>query len=83
MKIKPCNEIGASRICTAKLQTDPILKVYKKAYSRMDSQKCWGSIDQKEFNDWSWQAIEKRDRCLAGEISLDEFQEWLDKTKKR
>jgi hypothetical protein len=80
---KPCSEIGASRIRTAKLQTNPILKVYKKAYSRMDSQKRCGSISQKEFNNWSWQAIEKRDRCLAGEISSDEFQEWLDKTKKR
>jgi hypothetical protein len=80
---KPCREIGASRIRTAKLQTDPILKAYKKAYSRMDSQKRCGSISQKEFNDWSWQAIEKRDHCLAGEISSDEFQEWLDNTKKR
>jgi len=52
-------------------------------YSRMDSQKRCGSITQKEFNDWSWQAIDKRDRCLAGEIMFDEFQKWLDKTKKR
>lgn len=80
---KPCNEIGASRIRTAKLQTDPILKAYKKAYSRMDSQKRCGSISQKEFNDWSWQAIEKRDHCMTGDISPDEFQEWLDRTKRR
>jgi hypothetical protein len=80
---KPCSEIGASRIRNAKLQTDPILKAYKKAYSRMDSQKRNGSINQKGFNDWSWQAIEKRDHCLAGEIAFDDFQVWLDKTKKR
>ncbi len=80
---KPCSEIGASRIRNAKLQTDPILKAYKKAYSRMDSQKRSGSISLQEFNDWSWQAIDLRDRGLTGEITLDELQEWLDKTKKR
>ena len=79
---KPCSEIGAYRVRDADVRNNDVKKAYKKAYDRMYSRKRNGLIDD-EFNDWSWQAIERRDKCLAGEITLAEYEAWLDKTKVR
>ena len=80
---RPCNEIGAFRVRSAKLNNNPIYRAYSQAYRRLDSQKRVGSITNRQFNEWSYKASIKRDECVEGKISLEEFTEWLNKTKKR
>lgn len=82
-EVKPCNEIGAFRVRNIKMKDSPIHKAYMQAYHRMDSRKRHGNLTQKKFQEWSWQAIDMRDKCLASKITLEEYQVWLDQTKKR
>jgi hypothetical protein len=38
-------------------------------------------MTKEEFAVWSAEAREKRDLCLAGKLSLEEFVAWLDSDK--
>ena len=38
---------------------------------------------KKEFTEWSKTAREKRSLCENGEMTLEEFQAWLDESKRR
>ena len=40
-------------------------------------------ISKKEFTEWSKTAREKRKLCEEGQITLAEFQTWLDESKCR
>jgi len=80
---KRCSEIGAFRVRNVKLKQDPIHKAYIQAYHRMDSRKRQGSLSLEKFKEWNWQALDRRDKCLAGEINMEEYQEWLDRMKIR
>lgn len=79
---KRCKEIGAAKTFKNKHQDDTIHKIYRTAYARMDSRKRYKSITQKEFNSWSFAARQMRDDCKNGKISLENFQKWLDESKK-
>ena len=78
---KRCSEIGAFRVRNVKLKENPIHKAYIQAYHRMDSRKRQGSLSQEKFQDWNWQALDRRDKCLAGEMGIEEYKVWLDLTK--
>jgi hypothetical protein len=55
-----------------------IIRAYKRNNSRARN-----DVRYKEtFFHWSNEAREKRSQCLAGEITLDEFEAWLDKDRK-
>lgn len=79
---KPCNVVGAYRTRDTDVKNNKIKSEYKKAYNRMYSRKRNGIIGG-EFNVWSWQALELRDKCLDGEITFEEYKAWLDETKER
>ena len=78
-EIQPCEEIGAIRVYQNKITGDPIHRIFNTAYKRMSSrlnyQKC--KISPDEFYDWSERAREMRQKCLDGEITLEEFNTWL------
>lgn len=74
---KTCREVGAQIKEAEKVASDPILSEYKKAYKRQHSRVQNKKMDQNEFNTWSTEARELRDSCLAGEISAEEFFDWL------
>ena len=80
---KTCKEVGAINTFAKKHENDEIHQAYTKAYRRMDSRKRTMYISKKEFTEWSKTAREKRKLCEKGQISLEEFQAWLDKSKCR
>lgn len=80
---KTCKEVGAINTFVKKHENDEIHQAYTKAYRRMDSRKRTMYISKKEFTEWSKTAREKRKLCEEGQISLEEFQYWLDKSKCR
>ena len=49
----------------------------------LESQKRSMYISKKEFTEWSKTAREKRSLCENGEMTLEEFQAWLDESKRR
>lgn len=73
----PCDAIGALRVYQHKVSEDPIFKAYNKAYKRMNSRVKYKTLTQQEFYEWSKQARETREKCVEGEISLEEFNGWL------
>lgn len=80
---KTCKEVGAINTFAKKHENDEIHQAYQKAYRRMDSRKRTMYISKKEFSDWSKTARERRKMCEEGQISLEEFQAWLDESKCR
>ena len=80
---KTCKEVGAINTFAKKHENDEIHQAYTKAYRRMDSRKRTMYISKKEFTEWSKTAREKRKLCEEGQITLAEFQSWLDESKCR
>ncbi len=80
---KTCKEVGAINTFAKKHENDEIHQAYTRAYRRMDSRKRTMYISKKEFTKWSKEAREKRKLCEEGQLSLAEFQAWLDESKCR
>jgi hypothetical protein len=74
---KTCREIGASVSYQRRVETEPAIAAYHRAYKRKFAHIRYKKITKDEFSAWSETARAKRDKCLAGEISLDDFKQWL------
>lgn len=80
---QPCCEIGAFRNHTKRINDAPAYKAYIAAVKRMSKRKRQpGGLTEVQYRDWAWQAEEKRDLCLRGEMALTEFEAWLDETSR-
>lgn len=73
----PCDAIGALRVYQHKVSEDPIFKAFNRAYKRMNSRVKYKTLSQQEFYEWSKQSRNMREKCIEGEISLEEFNGWL------
>lgn len=80
---RKCSEIGATLRYEKKVAENPILEAHKKAYRRFNSRTRAKKMTQAEFLAWSEEAREKRDACLAGELSFEEFVAWLEQGRIR
>ena len=78
---KACRDIGALNKYMGKVNADPIRKEYHKAYKRNHSRLRVATMTQAEFLEWSDEAQQKRDQCLAGRIDKDEFMEWINQDR--
>jgi hypothetical protein len=74
---KTCQDVGALNKYMDKVHADPIRKEFHKAYKRNHSRVRVDTMTQTEFLEWSDEAREKRDQCIAGVLSKDEFMEWV------
>ena len=54
-----------------------MFKVYRREYKKRFGWINAGKIEQDTFYAWSEKAREEKAKCDAGEISLQEFSEWL------
>lgn len=80
---QPCCEIGAFRNHTKRINDAPAYKAYIAAVKRMSKRKRQsGGLTEAQYRNWTWQAEEKRDQCLSGEMNLSEFNVWLDETSR-
>ena len=75
---KPCNEIGALKTFDIVHKDDDIHKAYITAYRRMDSRQRAKLITKDEFKQFGKIARAERKKCYNGEITLEQFQTWLD-----
>ena len=73
----PCDAIGALRVYKNKTADDPIFKAFNRAYKRMNSRIKYKTLSQQEFYEWSEKARAMREKCISGELSLEEFNKWL------
>ena len=80
---KACNEVGAMIQYEKRVAENPILEAHKKAYRRFNSRTRTGKMSQADFLTWSEEASRKRDECVAGELSFEEFMDWLEQGRVR
>ena len=63
-KGQTCKNIGAQKAYKSKVQSNPILKEYEKAYKRNYAKASRGEISRDAFEKWSADAILKREESL-------------------
>lgn len=80
---KPCNQIGANLVAKKKVEQNPALKLYRQAYHRLSKRVEFGYMEPEDFNEWKAQAVPKREQCLSGALSLEEFTAWIDETSRQ
>ncbi len=78
-----CSEIGAMLRYERKIAENPILEAHKRAYRRFNSRVRMKKMTQDEFRLWSDEASKKRDECLAGSLSFEDFTAWLEQGRVR
>ena len=76
---KTCRQAGSMRIYQSKKLEDPINQAYTRAYKTRNARIRYGTMTREEFEKWSVEARERRDRCLAGLLDFTEFEKWLAK----
>lgn len=76
---KTCKEIGALNTWQKKRTENPVINAYSKAYKKRFAWIRYHKITKEIFYEWSEEARKMRDKCLKGEISLEEYKEWLSK----
>lgn len=76
-KGRTCKDMGAINVWTEKRKDDEVFKVYRREYKKRFGWIKAGKIEQDAFYAWSEKAREKKAKCDASEISLQEFSEWL------
>ncbi len=74
---KTCKEAGAVRLYRTKIIADPKIQAYNRAYKKRFAWIKYKKISKEAFYKWSERARAQRDRCLAGEITLEELEKWL------
>ncbi len=78
---KTCKDVGAMNIYREKIKEDPIMEMYNRVYKKYNARVRYKKITQEDFYNWSEKAREMRDKAKGGEITLDEFKEWLNNDK--
>ena len=83
-----CNRLieGANKTCRQmmpkvqfeiEVERTPAKWLYNRAYRTMYSRIFSGAITKDMFKNWMERARSKRDACLAGELSAEEYSAWL------
>lgn len=75
---KTCKEMGSVRRYEKRLMEDPVVKEYKRSNKAHNARVRTGRWTKEQFTEWSVEARRRRDECLAGKTTLEEFREWLD-----
>jgi hypothetical protein len=60
---------------------NPVIRAYTKAYKTHNARVRYGMMTKEEFLSWSKAARWRRDECIAGKMSPEDFQAWLDHDK--
>jgi hypothetical protein len=73
----PCSEIGSTRAFLKKLDEDPALKYYNRAYKTHYARKVNGLMKPEQFEVWRDDAKAKLEAVRSGDLDLGEYERWL------
>jgi hypothetical protein len=74
---KTCREIGANISYQRKMEEQPAIAAYNKAYKKRFARIRYKKLTKEEFDIWAKLARKYRDECLAGKLSLEDYLRWL------
>lgn len=77
---KNCQQIAAQKKYSEKLHNNEAIALFRKYYKRYYARSKVGTIKPDKFRKWNYRACEMRDKCLNGEISAKEFENWLNES---
>ena len=78
-----CQQLAAQEAYQSKLKENDgqnALNIYQKYYKRYFARVTSGSLRKEKFKQWQYEAVQKRDSCLDGELSLGELVDWLEES---
>ncbi len=75
---KNCQDIMAMEKYKQKTADNPAIKIYNKYYKRYSARVKVHTILEDDFKKWKYQAVTKRDECMDGKITEDEFNQWME-----
>ena len=61
-----------------KMADNAAIRIYNKYYKRYSARVKAHTILEVDFTKWKYQAITKRDECIDGKITEEEFTAWLE-----
>ncbi|SDA23038.1 hypothetical protein SAMN02910447_02269 [Ruminococcus sp. YE71] len=71
---KTCRDLGHRKTYTDKVNSDPILLTYTKAYKQHYARYLKKKMTQAEFREWADFALELRQRAYDKELSFEEYE---------
>ena len=74
---KTCKEIGAVSMFRARLEEYPAMQLYQRAYKTRFARIKAKRMTKEQFVVWGEQARAYRDKVMAGDMALEEFEGWL------
>lgn len=75
---KNCQDIMAMENYKKKTADNPAINIYNKYYKRYSARVKVHTILEDDFKKWKYQAVTKRDECMNGRITEDEFIKWME-----
>ena len=75
---RSCQEIAAAENYKTKHADDKATAIYSKYYKRYSARVKVRQIKEADFKKWKYQAMTKRDECTNGNITPEEFTEWME-----
>lgn len=76
-KSLPCKMLGSNQRLNEKILSDPIYGAYRKTYKRYYAWIRYGKISPKDFNVWAKETKNKYKDAICGDISEQEFFDYL------
>lgn len=73
-----CQDIMALENYKKKMADNAAIKIYNKYYKRYSARVKAHTILEKDFKKWKYEAMTKRNECMDGKITEDDFVSWLE-----
>ena len=73
-----CQNIGATAKYAQKVKDNPAMALFNRAYKRYHARMKVRSVKPDAFKKWQYEAVVMREKCLNGEITAPEFEDWID-----
>ena len=75
---RSCQELAAQENYKKKMAENVALPIYSKYYKRYAARVKVNQIKKNDFKKWKYEALVKRDECSAGNITPEEYIDWLE-----
>ncbi len=75
---RTCQELAAIENYKAKIADNKAIPIYNKYYKRYAARVKVRQIKEADFKRWRYKAMEMRDKCSDGLISVEELTEWME-----
>ena len=72
-------ELAAQENYKKKIAENKALPIYSKYYKRYDARVKVRQIKESDFKKWKYEALVKRDECSAGQITAEEYVDWMER----